>query len=418
MAGDLKVYRVGRGEPTLVGHLDAASGAFCYDDAYLSSSLAAPISCSLPLRRASYAPADAFPYFEGLVPEGAARRAMAAELHVRESDYLAMLAYCGLDCIGGLSITEGELPLPPAYEPIDSSELSDVLSRPEDIAQLNRASRLSLAGTQNKVGLALVPGEADGAGWYRPINSAASTHILKASSRDEISYFEYLCMNAARACGLKAAETTLLNYEKPVICSSRFDRIAEVRDGSLSVIRLHQEDFAQACGLSSGSKYAEMEGGSLRSIASFLRERSDDPIADFEQLTRLVCFNYLVGNCDNHLKNLSLLYGENWLSLRLAPAYDLVCTTWFPDLSREMGMAIDGVFGIDEVSPDNIRALSSELGVPLRRVKAICSELAERIGSAIAAAGSAAPKELDEVSWKADDLLEDIAPRRFILSRV
>ena len=37
-------------------------------------------------------------------------------------------------------------------------------------------------------------------------------------------------------------------------------------------------------------------------------------------------FNYLIGNTDNHIKNLSLLYSEDLKSIRLAPAYDIVST--------------------------------------------------------------------------------------------
>ncbi len=37
-------------------------------------------------------------------------------------------------------------------------------------------------------------------------------------------------------------------------------------------------------------------------------------------------FNYLIGNTDNHIKNVSLLYAENLNDIRLAPAYDMVST--------------------------------------------------------------------------------------------
>lgn len=283
---------------------------------------------------------------------------------------------------------------------------------------LNEASRLSLAGTQNKVGLAHRPGLSLYEGWLRPLDSAGSTHILKVSSRDDYSYFEFLCMRAARSCGIKAAATDLLKLTVPVVCSERFDRIAVEGDEGLKVVRRHQEDFAQAFGLSSASKYAELAGGTLRAIARLLRETAEQPIKDIEALARLACFNYLIGNCDNHLKNLSLLYSEDWFEVGLAPAYDLVCTTWFPDLTREMGAAIGGVTTIDNVVPVDVQKLASELEIPARRLSSICSELAECIVDAVYEAVEEAPDTLDEVSWKAEELVEDLAPRRDVLARV
>ncbi|MFR7670440.1 MAG: HipA domain-containing protein [Collinsella sp.] len=41
-------------------------------------------------------------------------------------------------------------------------------------------------------------------------------------------------------------------------------------------------------------------------------------------------FDYAVGNCDNHLKNWSLVWDESWKQVRLAPLYDVLCTTVYP----------------------------------------------------------------------------------------
>lgn len=413
----LKVFRIGEGEPALVGYLQRG-GSFSYAPEYLEDPSSQQVSYSLPLKEGAYTRQEALPYFEGLVPEGNPRRLMAAELHVREDDYVSMLACCGLDCVGDLALVEDELPLPPAYEPLEPDELALALEKPERIAELNGASRLSLAGTQAKVGLAHRPGASLSEGWLRPKNGGASTHILKVSSRDEISYFEYLCMRAAELCGLRVAQTALLDMHSPVICSTRFDRELVERGDVIRVVRRHQEDFTQAFGYSSGSKYAELEGGTVHAVARFVQKVAERPIEDLDELARLACFNYLIGNCDNHLKNISLLYSVDWSEIRLAPAYDLVCTTWFPDLTRQMGMAIGGVRNIDEVAVEDIRALSGEMGVPAKRLSAICHGLAEQIQDAVYKVSSEAPVLLDEVSWKADGLLEDLAPRREVLARV
>lgn len=420
MEQDLKVYRIGSFQTTLIGYLSRNSGAFCYDRDYLASSKARPISQSLPLREKPFSAAEAQPYFEGLVPEGAARVILAAQLQCRENDYVAMLEYCGLDVVGDIAITSTSIEhLPPAfYEPISPADLANHLNKPKSIAALNGASRLSLAGTQNKTGLAHMPAAPLSEGWLRPCGSAASTHILKVGSSNNVSYLEYLCCNAALLCNVAAAQTSLLELDAPVICSKRFDRRIKADNGLLSVTRLHQEDLTQAFGLTSGSKYAELESGTIGRIAHFIDEHSSNPIEDLEQLTRLICFNFLIGNCDNHLKNISLIYNEDWSEVRLAPAYDLVSTTWFPDLSRNMAMAIDGIHAIDDIKATNIQALSSVVGIPSKRLSAMCQELSENIVSAIQEASRKAPDTLDEVSWKADELVEDLLPRLETLSHI
>lgn len=394
------------------------TGSFTYATEYLQDPRSQAISLSLPLRGEPYGRMDAMPYFEGLVPEGNARALMAADLHVRSDDYLSMLAACGSDCVGDLMLTEGEAATKMGWEPISDEDMASVLARPQAMTELNRASRLSLAGTQNKVGLAHVPGEPLSSGWYRPLGRAASSHILKVSSKDAISYFEYLCMRAAEACGLRVARTELLGFSTPVVVSERFDRRVWFAGGELDVDRLHQEDLAQAFGLVSSSKYAELEGGSLHAIAGLILHEAEDPARDLAELSKLSCFNYLIGNCDNHLKNLSILYNNNWSGFSLAPAYDLVCTTWFPEYSRDMGMALGGVHDIDAVTADDVRALAGEIGIGARALKRMAHELSEQIADAVYGAAEEAPAELDEIPWKAEELVRDLEPRRLVLAAV
>ncbi len=133
------------------------------------------------------------------------------------------------------------------------------------------------------------------------------------------------------------------------------------------------------------------------------------------ELAKLVCFNYFVGNCDGHLKNLSLAYSEDWSGLSPAPAYDLVCTTWFPDLSRTMGMALGGESNIDAVTPEHLRASAKGMGIGQREFRSIARTLVELVDAALADAVGNVPRSLDELGWKADDLVDDMAPRKKVL---
>lgn len=49
-----------------------------------------------------------------------------------------------------------------------------------------------------------------------------------------------------------------------------------------------------------------------------------------------VLFDYLVGNCDNHLKNYALLYNPAWRTREVAPLYDVMSTVAYPSIYKEM----------------------------------------------------------------------------------
>ena len=413
----LGVYRVIDTATQLVGHLSMSDGSFAYDSSYLQAQTAGALSCSLPLCAESFSQDEARPYFEGLLPEGHARQAIAAALHVREENYLSLLAGYGFECIGDVIIASENEALTSLYEPIDVTNLASDLGE-NKAAEINAASRLSLAGTQNKVGLYHDPRsrcwETD---WYRPLGGAPSTHILKTSPNRNVLYLEYLCTKASLSCGVPTANIRLLDLNGPVVCSERYDRSPASDSHTAHVLRRHQEDFTQALGILPGSKYAELEGGTARSIAAFIRRRFSKPIEGIESFARLTLFNYLIGNCDNHLKNMSILYSPNWREMGLAPAYDLICTTWFPNLSREMGMLLGGEGRIDCVEAEHLSLFAKDIGLPARRLRAMCSELADRIDPAIDDAAAKGPAVFDELAWKAVDLHEDVVPRREVLMR-
>ena len=51
-----------------------------------------------------FSPAVTRAFFDGLLPEGFTRRSVASQLHVEESDYLAILSALGRECIGAIRI--------------------------------------------------------------------------------------------------------------------------------------------------------------------------------------------------------------------------------------------------------------------------------------------------------------------------
>lgn len=87
-------------------------------------------------------------------------------------------------------------------------------------------------------------------------------------------------------------------------------------------LRLHQEDFAQALGITASQKYEKNGKDYLADAFELIKNYSSNPIEDQIRLWDLCIFNYLIGNTDNHVKNIALLYSEDLKGIRLAPAYD------------------------------------------------------------------------------------------------
>ena len=203
-------------------------------------------------------------------------------------------------------------------------------------------------------------------------------------------------------------------------------------DGRLVVSRRHQEDMAQALGVNGGSKYAELDGGSIHVMAELLKRHGARPASDVAGLAQTACLNYLVGNCDAHLKNFSILHEgrdrDGGALVSLAPAYDVVSTTYFPNHPRRLAMRLGDARTIDEVTPDSLHALAADLGIrdsALRRLarplvsalRRLARPLVEGMVDGVrrASEGELGPV-LESTAYIADDLVEDMMPRVRILS--
>jgi len=407
----LNVYR----GKVKVGSLDLAASepfyGFTYDNGYLSSPSALPLSLSLPLVASRYSGIEAQPYFEGLLPEGDARDAIARRLGISRRSSVKLLRALGRDCAGDITIIEdGEDPqhgFDPSresdsamYVPLDGGILG-IASRPhEEILRLQEDMRLSLAGGQGKTALYHDHATPLAQGWYIPLSGSPSTHIIKPGFLEahypHITLNEFLCLRAASACGMQAADVDLLFPETPVIIIRRYDRlISEMTiNGFKTVRRVHQEDCCQACGVKPDLKYEHDGGPGLKQVRDLLVKHARQPFEDITTLVKWGIFNYLIGNCDAHSKNLSLLHNMDG-TVSLAPAYDLISTTIYDGrfgskLSRNMGMRIGGHENIDRINSEDFSIFAQDVHVRLQQVINLGKELIQRLPTAFSSAALAA----------------------------
>lgn len=394
---------------------------FSYDHAYIQSPLAAAISLSLPLRKEPFREVELEPYFRGLLPEGLALESLCTTLGIRPDDYFELLAACGLDCLGDVIINPTAYQETRSYEPLTFEYLKSLGNDSIAIDTSLENARLSLAGTLSKCGLFHDPTTDIEHGWYQPFGGAPSNYIVKFAHKQlrNLMEIEYLSMTCAKSCGLSVASVSLINPGQPTLCVERYDRLSSSKEyigRLLAPTRRHQEDLTQAFGLLPNEKYCELKPSSIEAVAVFLRAKSAQPVLDLKRFTKLILFNYLIGNCDNHLKNLSILYTPDWRAFSLAPAYDLVSTTYFPRFSREMGMVIGEHVNINEVTPKDFQLLADQLGISFRTVRTLSKELTKSVVLNLRQESERLARQgFENAPYIVDDMEEDILPRIEVL---
>lgn len=355
---------------------------FAYDSSYVEQNKN-PLSVSLPLRQENFSQKECLPFFSGILPEGDVRRRISEYLHVSESSTLKLLQGLGGECAGMISILpEGEnLDAESVYK-LDSAyykELSEefllgciqnIETRP--LLKASEELRLSLAGAQEKLPLAFFDGK-----FYFPIKNAPSTHIIKPTGKGILSTLavnEYICMKLAKYSGLNVPEVALYQIENEIFLSvARYDRIQ--KNGS--IVRLHQEDMCQALGILSDRKYQNDGGPGIVDVFELINRNVSIPLLSGKAFVQQFLFNIIIGNCDAHGKNYSLLYDGKMV--KLAPVYDVVCTMLYPNLTRKFSMKIGNHYEIEKINKKDFEILAGQLKLKPSVIFKLYSDLREKI---------------------------------------
>ncbi len=387
----------------LVGTLETIPGReeqFSYAESYLENEAAQPLSVLLPLREEPFPKRQTRVFFRNLLPEGGALAAVAKTLEVKSSSYLKVLGALGSECIGALILEgdDGQKERPYGYTPLEREELGRAFEEGADgVAKLQEEAKLSLAGAQSKMGLYADRSSGILPQYFLPQGTAASTHIVKAANRrfEQLSENEYYCLRLAEAAGLSVPKCFLDTIEEqPLFVIERFDRVLlpeqdrRVDRGIHQAQRLHQEDFCQVLGLLSERKYEKGGERFAKKVRDALYERSSSPVRDLEVFARLLVTNAVLGNCDGHLKNLTVLRGADWASFSLAPMYDIASTVVYEGLDRHMAMRIGSTSKIDEVGRDDFHAMAKELSISVRMMDRLIEEVCEGVSDAANAVAS------------------------------
>lgn len=330
---------------------------FTYDQAWLNTSGARPISLSLPLINQPFVGDVVYNFFDNLLPDNPQIRArIQTTFHAATNQPFDLLASIGRECVGAVQIIEDTIPSLKKeinFEPLSEKEIASLLRGYKNYPLGMRDSadefRISIAGAQEKTAFLYHAGK-----WCRPLRETPTSHIFKLPigfiqhqqmDLSDSCENEWLCSQITKAFGLPVAKCEILNFENvKALVIERFDR--KLASDNTWIMRLPQEDMCQALGFSPNLKYQSDGGPGINEIMKLLLG-STTPTLDRDMFYRSQVLFWLLAAIDGHAKNFSVFI-EPEGKYRLTPLYDimsaypLITTKQLQTQKVKMAMALKG----------------------------------------------------------------------------
>lgn len=314
------------------------------------------IACCFPTSRREYEWNGLHPFFQHLGPEGWLRERQTRVAHIQEEDDLGILLKYGADCIGAVSIRPQNVEAP-------------ALKISESIANPGR----TVSGVQKKLLATKENGQ-----FYPALAQGAAPYIAKFNARD----IDSLVQN--ELLSLRWVASVLGKEEVTEFELARVDDINEVAlivkrfDRNTHGAKLRLEDCAQILSQPRGVDYSGKYNASYEDIASIILRYSVRPQIDLAKFYKRLIVYALMGNCDAHLKNFSLL--ETPDGLRLSPVYDVLNTAIYQGYDQNFALSIQGKkVHIEEINHRLLVNFGKEMGLPEKAIEQIFSDLERQV---------------------------------------
>ncbi|RXK83647.1 HipA domain-containing protein [Filimonas effusa] len=238
--------------------------------------------------------------------------------------------------------------------------LSYTLDQMAELAKNIVERRIAVPGVQPKLSLTLVKEVLeDGAkGRLTIVNALGGNYIFKPPHQDydQMPENEHVTMRIAEEVfGLKTVPSSLIRLQ-----SGELSYITKRIDRTASNEKIHMLDMFQV--LEARDKYK----GSHERIGKAIEKYSVNTLLDQTEYFRLVLFCFLTGNTDMHLKNFSLIQGEDGWGL--SPAYDLLNVTLVFEDEDDLALTIGGKRR--KLLQQHLSDLASGLGLNSRQISA------------------------------------------------
>jgi serine/threonine-protein kinase HipA len=198
------------------------------------------------------------------------------------------------------------------------------------LAEQTINERIALTGVQPKLSVSLEKTKEQN---RLTIVGLWGEYILKPQHPDfpEMPQSEDLTMHLARLFKMPTCDHALMEASDGslVYLARRFDRV----DGD----KVHMEDFCQLSEFLTENKYKGSYEKIGKLILKYCTQTGFDALTYFE----MVLFCFLTGNNDMHLKNFSVIYTDDGVSL--SPAYDLLNVILVnPQDNEELALTMNG----------------------------------------------------------------------------
>lgn len=294
---------------------------------------------------------------------------------------------------------------PSGYHPKCAKQLFGATKPPAidiDLAHLHMAAQAmvghaTLSGIQKKLSVRLSDDRRT-----LTVEATGGQYILKpqTGTYPALPENEQVTTLLAKLSGISVATSGLVHLKDGSLAfiAKRFDRLPNGR-------KVRQEDFCQLAELPPRDKYRS----SSERCVKIVKQYATETLIQLQELYRLMVFIWWSGNGDMHLKNFSLLTGEDGITA-LTPAYDLLCTELvLPD----GGLAFPLNGKAKNFARNDWRAFAEACSLPPARAKAILSAQAAVLPRALRLIeASYLPDEQKQayVAWieaRSRDLIDD-----------
>ncbi len=337
--------------------------SFQYDKNWLVFKDRFPLSLALALVEKTHGHLETKSFFENLLPEGEIKDLIEAHGKSSIKSEFGFLQEFGGDCAGAFKILPEKAKIIQSKTPRKELRLEVIFKYLNekksltDVILNKEGGKFSLAGAQDKFPVIFEKNKI-----YLPLDGSPTTHIIKPHVRyfnsiHDTPYNEYMCMKLAKAVGLNVPKVDIIEGKYPLFIVERFDRIKVKTE----ILRIHQQDFCQAQGITSLKKYESDGGPSFVNNYNLIKAHSSAPIPDLNQLLNWLIFNLVIGNNDSHSKNLAFLRVED--GIRLAPFYDLLSTSVYKEISQNFAFKVGGQNLWFKLKRRLFDKLSAELGL-------------------------------------------------------
>lgn len=335
---------------------------FTYDQTWQE-----PIACCFPISRREYPWENGLhPFFQHLGAEGWLREQQARIAHMVEEDDLGILLRYGSDCIGAVSLapTEDQMPFPLDVTP-------PIINPGRTVSGVQKKLLVTTDKTTKEYTPAMRKGSA-------PYIAKFNSESLPTLVRNEFLSLRWLSMVLGKDEVTSFCLSNVPTLNEIALIVTRFDRKF---DQNKADIKLRLEDFAQILCKPKGLQYSGKYEASYEDCAAIVLKYSSRTMIDLARFFKRFVAFAIIGNCDAHLKNFSML--ETPTGLRLSPAYDVINTAMYPGYNQDLALSINGKrIALEAITEDLLFKFGQEIGLSSKIIQQIFDDLRRNVQKA------------------------------------